>query len=76
MTSTTRFVWIRQRSLLGITSPAWHIEQQVTPAGILVTSCAIVIAPDEVERMAAEPAALDPAEEWCAVCCEHLQTVE
>ena len=72
MAGTPVPVWIRQRPVVVIVSAAWHVEQQVTPAGVRVTSCALVIAPDEVERFAAEPG-LDPAEDRCAVCWEHLE---
>ena len=76
MTAATRSVWIRQRPLLGIASPAWHVQQQVTPGGIVVTSCAVVITPDEIERLADDPATLDSSEDRCPVCGDRLTIIE
>ena len=42
--------WIRERPTLALLLSPWHLERMVTPAGVRVTCCAIVIEPDQFEQ--------------------------
>ena len=51
-----------------LSSVMTHLEQQVTPAGVHVTSCAIVIAPDESLERLVDGVAPDAC---CLICAQH-----
>lgn len=71
MTASTSPAWIRERPHVAINHPLWHVEHIVTSAGIRVTSCAVVLAPDEIEQLAIEDLEADPA--LCPSCREHME---
>jgi len=68
MTVDTAPTRIRHRSLLELTLPPWHLEQQLTPAGVRVTACAMVITPDEDIEWFVDDGTVPIDEPMCPAC--------
>ena len=66
--SPPRAAWIRERPLITIAAPLWHLQQTETHAGVGITSCALVIEPGGLERCEDLD---DGSIERCPACSEH-----
>jgi hypothetical protein len=67
--------WIRPRPALAITSQVWHQELTSTPGGVLVTSCAVVLGPeDPIDQTSL--GALDDPRMLCPACSMHAGVID